>query len=215
MRTVLVAIDVTRAELDARLAAFASMAQQASDAFPVVQRNLDGLTRGFATEVEKAVALAAETARSLDSSVSEATAKVSASMAQATAEAARVQAAQAESFKVLAKGFETLRNEASSSHDTVQIMIADAAAASQKAAADTARTVAEALQRTTNDEFARIAGSLDGQVKQLDDALQKELTNALALLGSQLASLSKKFVEDYTPLTDRLREIVQLTRRVQ
>jgi len=47
----------------------------------------------------------------------------------------------------------------------------------------------------------------------LDKVMQKELNDALESLGRQLASLSAKFVEDYTPLTDRLREVVQLSRR--
>lgn len=48
----------------------------------------------------------------------------------------------------------------------------------------------------------------------LDKALQKELNDSLETLGRQLASLSNKFVEDYTPLTDRLREVVQMAGRV-
>jgi hypothetical protein len=45
--------------------------------------------------------------------------------------------------------------------------------------------------------------------------LQSELTKALAQLGSQLASLSSQFVNDYGPLTQQLREVVQIARRVQ
>ena len=48
------------------------------------------------------------------------------------------------------------------------------------------------------------------QIQQLDRELEKELNNALQTLGSQLASLSNKFVEDYEPLTEKLREIVRL-----
>lgn len=51
-------------------------------------------------------------------------------------------------------------------------------------------------------------------VLTLDKALQKELNDALTSLGKQLASLSEKFVEDYQPLTDRLREVVRLAARV-
>jgi DNA anti-recombination protein RmuC len=47
-------------------------------------------------------------------------------------------------------------------------------------------------------------------VLTLDKALQKELNDSLTSLGKQLASLSEKFVEDYLPLTDKLREVVRL-----
>ena len=48
------------------------------------------------------------------------------------------------------------------------------------------------------------------QITLLDTALQEELTKALESLGSQLVSLSRQFVDDYSPLTEKLREVVQM-----
>ncbi len=48
------------------------------------------------------------------------------------------------------------------------------------------------------------------QVILLDKELESALKSALEGLGQQLASLSNKFVQDYTPLTDKLREVVML-----
>jgi hypothetical protein len=50
-------------------------------------------------------------------------------------------------------------------------------------------------------------------VTTLDKGLETELTRALESLSHQLASLSAKFVEDYTPLTDKLREIVRISQK--
>lgn len=47
-------------------------------------------------------------------------------------------------------------------------------------------------------------------VLALDKELEKSLTDSLTSLGRQLASLSEKFVHDYLPLTERLREVVRL-----
>jgi hypothetical protein len=44
----------------------------------------------------------------------------------------------------------------------------------------------------------------------LDKELQKGLNDSLSSLGKQLASLSEKFVSDYLPLTERLREVVKI-----
>ena len=44
----------------------------------------------------------------------------------------------------------------------------------------------------------------------LDESMDKELTQALQTFGYQLTALSEKFVNDYIPLTDRLREILVL-----
>ncbi len=50
------------------------------------------------------------------------------------------------------------------------------------------------------------------QIQLLDTALQKELTQALESLGSQLTSLSNRFVQDYMPLTDRLNDVLNIAR---
>lgn len=50
------------------------------------------------------------------------------------------------------------------------------------------------------------------QIELLDAALSDELTKALDALGRQLAALSEKFVSDYTPLTEKLREVVRLAK---
>jgi hypothetical protein len=53
------------------------------------------------------------------------------------------------------------------------------------------------------------------QIELLDAQLGDELTKSLESLGRQLSALSEKFVSDYTPLTDRLREVVRIASRVQ
>jgi len=69
-------------------------------------------------------------------------------------------------------------------------------------------------QKELNDSLKGHVATIKEGVLTLDKALQKELNDSLETLGRQLASLSNKFVEDYTPLTDRLREVVQLAGRV-
>ena len=51
-------------------------------------------------------------------------------------------------------------------------------------------------------------------VINLDRTLQKELNNSLESLGRQLASLSNRFVDDYTPLTEKLQKIVEISKKV-
>lgn len=55
------------------------------------------------------------------------------------------------------------------------------------------------------------ANRITEQLKNLDEELAEELNKALTSLGSQLTSLSNKFVEDYTPLTVELQKLVQIS----
>ena len=65
-------------------------------------------------------------------------------------------------------------------------------------------------QRETNEELAKSVELVHNGVTVLDKALQEELTKSLDMLGRQLAALSEKFVADYMPLTERLREVVRM-----
>ncbi|WP_186160979.1 hypothetical protein [Burkholderia gladioli] len=65
-------------------------------------------------------------------------------------------------------------------------------------------------QSEVNDGLVRSMDAVRQSVVTLDKGLQEELTKSLETLGRQLASLSEKFVADYTPLTDRLREVVRI-----
>ncbi|MCT4604476.1 MAG: hypothetical protein N4A59_16435 [Marinifilum sp.] len=60
-----------------------------------------------------------------------------------------------------------------------------------------------------------VNSNIEKQFKELDEALSHELTKALEALGNQLASVSNKFVQDYVPLTNRLKEVVNLAERLE
>ena len=56
---------------------------------------------------------------------------------------------------------------------------------------------------------------LKQQTKHLDEALQEELKKAIEVMGRNLASLSRKFVDDYSPLTDKLRDVVRMAEELK
>ena len=70
------------------------------------------------------------------------------------------------------------------------------------------------LQNNLSDGLRKNVDIVKESVLTLDKSLQKELNDSLESLGRQLASLSNRFVEDYGPLTDRLREVVQISKRL-
>jgi molecular chaperone GrpE (heat shock protein) len=100
--------------------------------------------------------------------------------------------------KLQAETNDVVRNfstQVQSSHAEMKQLLADSVKQSQK---------------ELNDELIKSLETIQQAVKTLDTGLQKELTKSLEALGRQLASLSEKFVADYTPLTDRLRDVVRL-----
>jgi hypothetical protein len=56
---------------------------------------------------------------------------------------------------------------------------------------------------------------LEQQTKILDAALQEELKKAIEIMGKHLAALSNKFVQDYSPLTDKLRDVVRIAEELK
>ena len=72
------------------------------------------------------------------------------------------------------------------------------------------QTQSRQLSTETERIFQMGGDRMTEQITLLDTALQEELTKALESLGSQLVSLSRQFVDDYSPLTQKLREVVQM-----
>lgn len=55
---------------------------------------------------------------------------------------------------------------------------------------------------------------IQSSIENIDKGLEEKLSKALNSLAGSLASLSARFVEDYKPLTERLREIVRLPEKI-
>ncbi len=81
---------------------------------------------------------------------------------------------------------------------------------SVRAFSEQASSSFRALDTRVDEHMRRSSEVIAAQLKKLDEDLEKELVKAISSLGSQLTSLSSKFVEDYTPLTNKLRELVRL-----
>lgn len=69
-------------------------------------------------------------------------------------------------------------------------------------------TSLQEMSRQTNDNF-------DAQTKRIEEELQKELQEALNMLGSNLATLTDKFVGDYGHLADKLTRLAEMVDRVE
>ena len=139
-------------QLNNQLEAFSSLADNASNAFPIIEERLNQLTHDFTQVV----------AENIDNS-------------QVSMERQR----------------EALTNQA----QQLETMVTD---------------TNRRLNTETERIFRESTAGMTQQIQLLDRALQEELTKSIESLGSQLASLSRRFVDDYSPLTERLRDVVQI-----
>lgn len=86
----------------------------------------------------------------------------------------------------------------------------------EESSASISRTLQAASERTAKSaedhqkQIAQLVAKSREQIDLLDAALSEELKKSLESLGGQLAALSEKFVSDYKPLTERLREVVRI-----
>lgn len=81
----------------------------------------------------------------------------------------------------------------------------------------TVEQVTQSLASSVNQAHSGLAEHVEAmtdktekQMQLLDESMEKELTAALQTFGYQLTALSEKFVNDYIPLTDRLRDLLTL-----
>jgi SMC interacting uncharacterized protein involved in chromosome segregation len=90
-----------------------------------------------------------------------------------------------------------------------------------KEVSDTLASQAEALQETTANfvrettdelkaDYSLLAKSIQEHVEAVEKSLEEELTKSLNSLAGAMTALSNQFVSDYTPLTERLREVISM-----
>ena len=65
------------------------------------------------------------------------------------------------------------------------------------------------------EHVAGMSSKTQKQMEILDESMEKQLNLALQTFGYQLTALSEKFVNDYIPLTDRLRDLVTLAEQTK
>lgn len=74
--------------------------------------------------------------------------------------------------------------------------------------------VVTGITKTITDASETHSKKVTTSVDAIAAGLEKTLEHSLRSLGEQLAALSNRFVADYTPLTNQLREVVRLSERI-
>ncbi len=178
--------------LSAHLEVFNEMATNAKDAFPIIEKNIDNLTQGFATKVDDSI-------NSVTSYIEK----------------------QNESAQTVIEGFNKSTNE------TLQVM-QDSIENSNNAIQESSKVMTETITGTVKDISTSLTNSfeeamnninqiqqkigenMENTIHQIDESHRQELENSLQSLGSQLASLSNQFVNDYGKITSRMNDLITM-----
>lgn len=113
---------------------------------------------------------------------------------------------------------ESMRHGVAKVQSDVADVVRNFGTQTQSSSAEMKQLLVDTLKKSqteVNDQLMKGLDTVRQSVVSLDKGLQEELTKSLETLGRQLASLSEKFVADYGPLTDRLREVVRIAGQVQ
>jgi len=181
-------IDAQLDDLEGHLEAFAHLKDQASTAFPLIEEKLELMTNGIENSV---IRFMETTENSLD--------------------------AQQQAVVDLKEGFSGLKHQT----DGAVTQLSEAMDTAIRDLSGEIRAVldqqSQALQGVVgqmHDGFRRAIEEsndvLGKQIEELDQQMQNEVRRVVELMGGHLGSLSKKFVDDYTPLTDKLREVLKI-----
>jgi hypothetical protein len=113
-------------------------------------------------------------------------------------------------LKEITEGLGHVQSEMAAAAKNLGVQLQSSNAEMKTLLTDTIKQSQEDIGNSLKEQVATVKEG----VITLDKVMQKELNDAIESMGRQLASLSAKFVEDYTPLTDRLRDVVQMSRKV-
>ena len=206
-------------DLERHLQAFSQLAESAQSAFPQIEQNLNRLTEGFSDHVKDATNTTTEAIQNQNQQLG----SLVINMNQAISLLAeRLEEKFSDSSDRMSQQLESYTNNLSDSIESSTQQTQQAIQSQSDRLGTLATTTNEALLRLTDtietqlqDMFRENSNRVTRQIQLLDNALSTELTQSLQSLGSQLTSLSQQFVSDYTPLTERLRQVVQIAANLE
>ena len=150
--------------LNDQLGAFSDLRQKANDAFPVIEKRLDALTKDFSDAVQTAITNSQAQSTQLTNQFNQ--------------------------FKGVIDGLDDFTSKI----DEVTTDVS---------------TIVKGLQAIINVQTTALKNSAS-YVTTMQTKLDEQLTESISKLGTNLAALSTKFVDDYTPLTLALRDVLTI-----
>jgi methyl-accepting chemotaxis protein len=197
------------------------IAEAARSSAAAATRVSEDATKRLVDGAQLAVDRTALVTQGVADAIKDQSATLTASIQQSAETAIR---ATAETSARVAAASESAQNEIAASAKETGKILTEVQAGFSKSVSEGAESLRSSLRATVeamstanaehNRQLAELASKTKEQVTVLDKALGEELERSLKSLGRQLAALSEKFVADYQPLTENLRRVVEIAKRI-
>ena len=188
LEPVLSGINTQTEAMGAHLEAIAALREKAIEAFPIIEANLEKITTHFATSIEDIVSKSG----------------------QALADGEKAHTELRLNYAAFLKDASDARERFATELSSALKQMSEQSSQEFVRHGELIEATANEAQKVINESWGQSVEKMNEQFNSFDQQMQQELTRSLELLGRNLASVSEKFVSDYTPLTQHLQRLVNL-----
>lgn len=176
--------------LNAYLESFNAMANNAKDVFPTIENNINKLTQGFAEKVDYSITSVTKYVESNHDSAKQVIEGFNESINN--------------SLNVMQNSIENSNSAIQDSSNQMNQVIKDSV---EDVTTNLTNSFSDAMNNISQIQ-QKIGENMENTILQIDEAHRQELENSLQSLGIQLASLSKRFVDDYSKVTASMSNLI-------
>ncbi len=204
--------------LNNQLEAFSELRQNALNAFPLIENQLTELTTGFSDAVQTAIDNSHKSMKQQHDALTEHSDLLKLTVVNTSNELKEFTTRFSESVETSIKSVETSINQAHNSMNLQRDVLSNQLSEIEELVGKVTQQVQETINTSQSSmnhqrqELVILTQQLQGNFREFEQTLEAELTKSLQNLTGHLTSLSEKFVEDYTPLTEELYRLVNLAR---
>jgi uncharacterized protein YukE len=173
---------------------FSKLANEANDAMPLIEKQLTELTTGFTSTVESSL-----------TDIKNSSKESSDMMSKAMKESADGMT------NTIKSSLDTIQQSSDLTNTEIKKTIKSSTDEVNKQLKDLYMNSFDTLEKLQG----KMADDLNKNINDIDSQIGSVLQNSMNSLSSNLVTLSGKFVDDYLPLTERLREIVRIAESVE
>lgn len=200
--------------LEESLKSIQSLREKTDGAFPTIEENLERITSNFSENVTGLLDQSTKAVEHSGKSFENISSGYDAILAGAKTSQEKFGLAVEETVSQMSEAAEKQFTKHGEMIETTTSKIADMAEQQFTKHGQLIENSAAQSDKAIQDAWVESAKKINSQFEQFDNEMQKELSRAMEQLGKSLASISEKFVNDYTPLTQKLQQLVETARKV-